>query len=86
MAGEEVVQLYLHDLAADIARPVRELKGFEKIRLEPKQSRTVTFKLAESDLSYWNHELKFKADPGKFDVHVGGNSRDTKMVSFDWGK
>ncbi len=83
VAGEEIVQLYTHDLAADIARPVKELKGFEKIKLGPGDSRLVTFTLTEKDLSYWNHELKFKADPGKFKVFVGGNSREVKEAEFE---
>lgn len=83
LEGEEVVQLYLHDLAADIARPVKELKGFEKIKLAKGQSRTVTFKLTTKDLSYWNSEQKFKADPGFFKVFVGGNSRDVKEAGFE---
>lgn len=83
MAGEEVVQLYLRDLAADISRPVKELKGFEKIKLDVGQSRTVTFRLTEKDLAYWNHELKWKADPGKFKVFVGGNSRETMSGEFE---
>lgn len=82
-AGEEVVQLYIHDPAADIARPVKELKGFEKIKLDTYESKTVTFRLTEQDLGYWNHELKFKADPGKFKVFVGGNSRDVKEAEFE---
>jgi beta-glucosidase len=83
LAGEEVVQLYIRDIAADIARPVKELKGFEKIKLDTYASQTVTFKLTEKDLSYWNNELKFKADPGKFKVFVGGNSRDVKEAEFE---
>jgi beta-glucosidase len=82
-AGEEVVQLYTRDLAADIARPVRELKGFEKIKLNKGESRTITFRLAENDLAYWNNAVKWKADPGKFKVFVGGNSRDTKEAEFE---
>ncbi len=83
LAGEEVVQLYIRDIAADIARPVKELKGFEKIKLDTYASQTVTFKLTEKDISYWNYELKFKADPGKFKVFVGGNSRDVKEAEFE---
>ncbi len=82
-AGEEVVQCYTHDLAADIARPVKELKGFEKIKLNAGESRMVTFRLLEKDLSYWNNELKWKADPGKFKVFVGGDSRDVKEGEFE---
>jgi beta-glucosidase len=83
MAGEEVVQLYIRDLAADISRPVKELKGFEKIKLDTYGSKVMTFKLTEKDLSYWNNELKFKADPGRFKVFVGGNSRDVKEAEFE---
>ena len=83
MAGEEVVQLYLRDLSADIARPLKELKGFEKIKLNTYENKTVTFRLTEKDLSYWNNDLKFKADPGKFKVFVGGNSRDVKEAEFE---
>lgn len=83
VAGEEVVQCYIHDLSADIARPVMELKGFEKIKLNPKESRVVRFQLTEADLSYWNNELKFKADPGKFKVFVGGSSVEVKEGEFE---
>lgn len=82
-AGEEVVQLYIRDLSADIARPVKELKGFEKIKLDTYGNQVVTFRLTEKDLSYWNNNLKFKADPGKFKVFVGGNSRDVKEAEFE---
>ena len=81
--GEEVVQCYTRDLAADIARPVKELKAFQKIKLNPGESRVVTFRLSEKDLSYWNHELKWKADPGKFQVFVGGNSKEVKEAVFE---
>ncbi|MFN0176148.1 MAG: beta-glucosidase BglX [Saprospiraceae bacterium] len=82
-AGEEIVQCYTRDLAADIARPVKELKGFEKIKLNAGESRVVSFRLSEKDLSYWNNDLKWKADPGKFKVFVGGNSRDVKEAEFE---
>lgn len=83
MAGEETVQCYIRDLSADIARPVMELKGFEKVKLNAGESRVVSFKLSEKDLSYWNNELKFKADPGKFKLFVGGNSRDVQEMEFE---
>jgi beta-glucosidase len=82
-AGEEIVQCYTRDIAADIARPVKELKGFEKIKLNVGESRVVTFRLTEQDLSYWNNELKWKADPGQFKVFVGGNSVDVKEGAFE---
>lgn len=83
VAGEEVVQLYIRDMSADISRPVKELKGFQKIRLEKGQSKIVSFRLNEKDLSYWNRDLKFKADPGTLKVFVGGNSRDVQEMSFE---
>jgi beta-glucosidase len=84
MAGAEVVQLYIQDVAADIARPVKELKGFEKIMLQPGEKRTVQFQLTAADLGYWNHQSKFKTDPGKFRVFVGGNSRDVLTGDLEW--
>lgn len=83
VAGEEVVQCYIRDLLADIARPVKELKGFEKIKIGAGESKVVTFRLTEKELSYWNNELKFKADPGKFKVFIGGNSEDVKELDFE---
>lgn len=81
--GEEVVQCYIRDLSADIARPLKELKGFEKIRLAPGASKVVTFNLTKEDLAYWNADVKRKADPGKFKVFVGGNSVDVKEADFE---
>ncbi len=66
VAGEEVVQLYIHDIAADIARPVKELKGFEKVKLAKGERRTVTLKLTDKGLAYWNNTPEFKADPVRF--------------------
>ncbi|TNE48818.1 MAG: beta-glucosidase BglX [Bacteroidetes bacterium] len=83
LAGQEVVQLYVRDLAADISRPVRELKGFEKITLAPGASRTVVFKLTQADLAYRNPEGRFKADPGMFQVFVGGSSADGLTTRFE---
>lgn len=83
IAGAETVQCYIRDLVADISRPVKELKGFEKIRLAPGEKRTVVFKLTENDLAYWNADTKRKADPGKFKVFTGGNSRDVLETEFE---
>jgi beta-glucosidase len=81
--GEEVVQLYIQDVTADVSRPVKELKGFQKIALKGNESKKVTFKITKDMLTYWNQDLKFKADPGQFKVFIGGNSRDTKESSFE---
>ncbi|MBK8920552.1 MAG: beta-glucosidase BglX [Saprospirales bacterium] len=83
VTGQEVAQLYIRDPAADIARPVKELKGFEKIRLAPGERRTLTFKLSAKDLAYWNHEGRFKADSGQFRVFAGGNSVEVLEAEFE---
>ncbi len=81
--GEEVVQCYIRDLSADVARPLMELKGFNKISLSPGASRQVTFRLTAKDLSYWNDQLVFKADPGQFKLMVGRSSADVLTTEFE---
>jgi len=80
--GEEVVQLYIHDLVASVSRPVKELKGFRKILLKAGEKKTVTFSLTNEDLKYYNKEMKWVSDPGEFNIFVGGNSRDLLKTSF----
>ncbi len=80
--GSEVVQLYIRDLVGSVTRPVKELKGFQKISLKAGETKTVKFTLGMEDLSFYNSELKFVAEPGAFQVFVGGNSRDAKQASF----
>jgi beta-glucosidase len=82
VAGEEVVQLYICDLYASVTRPVKELKGFEKIHLDGGESKTVSFRLTDKELGFFNNQGKFVVEPGDFDVMVGGNSRDTMKASF----
>jgi len=82
VVGEEVVQLYIQDVVGSITRPVKELKGFQKIKLEAGVSQRVEFKLSVTDLSFYNSDLKFGAEPGKFQVFIGSNSRDTQAVGF----
>ena len=80
--GEEVAQLYLRDMVGSISRPVSELKGFQKVLLKKGESKTLTFRLAPDALKFYNNDLKFAAEPGDFQVMVGGNSRDVQMVAF----
>jgi len=80
--GAEVAQLYLRDLVGSSTRPVKELKGFQKITLKKGESRRLTFHLAADDLKFYNDDLKFVAEPGGFEVYVGGNSRDVQAASF----
>lgn len=81
-AGAEVVQLYVHDPVAKITRPVRELKGFERVELAPGESRTVTFKLMPADLRYWGLENKWVTEPGEYHVYVGNSSTATSKATF----
>ncbi|MGL6269984.1 MAG: beta-glucosidase BglX [Chitinophagaceae bacterium] len=76
VAGEEIVQLYIRDVAASIVRPVKELKNFQKISLKPGESRTVKFILLSKDLSYSDATGLAVLEPGLFKIMVGGNSRD----------
>ena len=80
--GAEVVQLYLRDMVGSITRPVKELKGFQKIELKAGESRTVTFTISANELKFYNSDLKFVAEPGDFKVFIGGNSRDVKEAGF----
>ncbi|WKZ60393.1 MAG: beta-glucosidase BglX [Cyclobacteriaceae bacterium] len=81
--GAEVVQLYVRDLVGSLTRPVKELKGFQKVMLKPGESKTITFTLTEKDLSFYRADLTFGAEPGKFQVFVGGNSRDVLQAQFE---
>lgn len=80
--GSEVVQLYLRDLVGSVTRPVKELKGFEKIFLKAGESREVSFKITSDLLKFYNYNLDYVCEPGDFDVMIGGNSRDVKKASF----
>ncbi len=84
--GKEVVQLYIQDLVGSSTRPVKELKGFEKISLKAGESKTVSFKITEEDLKFYNTALKFVAEPGDFKVYIGGNSRDVMETKFELTK
>lgn len=83
VAGEEVVQLYIQDVVASLTRPVKELKGFEKIMLEPGQTATVSFTIKPADLAFYDQDMHFTAEKGEFRVYIGGNSRDTKSAVFE---
>lgn len=83
-AGREIVQLYVSDLKTTLPRPVKELKGFKKISLEPGQTETVTFEISRGDLSYFDADKHaWVVDPGKFEALVGASSRDIRSkVAF----
>jgi beta-glucosidase len=75
-AGEEVVQLYINDVVASITRPVKELKGFKRIALEPAETRTVEFELSAEALGFYDRDMEFTVEPGVFKVMVGRSSKD----------
>ncbi len=81
--GEEVVQLYTQQLTASISRPVKELKGFEKIFLKKGESKEVHFTITANDLKFYNSNLKYTYEPSKFNVYIGGNSSTVKQQSFE---
>jgi beta-glucosidase len=85
-AGEETVQLYISDPVASITRSVEDLKGFQKIFLQPGESKNVTFKITIEDLKFWNNYLKYDWEAGEFVVHIGTNSAETKSASVNWEK
>jgi len=77
--GEEVVQLYLHDIVASIARPVQELKRFQRIALRPGEKRSVTFELKAEDLAFLDLNMRRVVEPGAFEVMVGSSSQDIRL-------
>jgi hypothetical protein len=84
--GDEVAQLYIHQRHGTASRPVRELKGFERLSLEPGESRTVTFGLGPRQLRYWNAARRdWVVDATEFDVYVGGDSTASLSTSLSVG-
>ncbi|MBZ4189132.1 beta-glucosidase BglX [Niabella beijingensis] len=84
--GAEVVQLYIRDLVGSVSRPVKELKGFQKIGLKAGESTKVTFEITPEDLKFYNSQLKYDWEPGAFEIMIGGNSRDVKKEQVNWTK
>lgn len=80
--GAEVVQLYIRDVVGSSTRPVKELKGFQKIFLKAGESREVSFKITPDLLKYYNYDLQYVAEPGTFDLMIGTDSRDVKTATF----
>lgn len=85
-AGKEVVQLYIRDVVGTVTRPVKELKGFQKIELKPGESKVVTFTITPEHLKFYNYDLKYDWEPGEFQIMIGTNSKDVKKGSVNWVK
>jgi beta-glucosidase len=84
--GKEVVQLYIRDEVGSITRPVKELKGFNKIELEVGETKQVIFEITPELLKFYNSDLKFDWEAGDFQIMVGPNSREVKTVKVNWTK
>jgi beta-glucosidase len=80
--GEEVVQLYVRDLVGSVTRPVKELKGFEKVMLKAGESKEITFELTHDMLAFHRLDMSFGTEPGDYKLYIGGNSRDVKEAGF----
>jgi beta-glucosidase len=85
-AGEEVVQLYLSDPVASVTRPVKELKNFKKLLLQPGESKQVSFTITTEDLKFYNSNLQYVWEPGQFKVYIGTNSQTGNAASVQWNK
>lgn len=81
-AGKEVVQLYIRDLVGSRTRPVKELKDFALVSLAPGETKTVSFAIDKEDVAFYTARNIWEAEPGQFDVFVGGNSATTNTTSF----
>lgn len=84
--GKEVVQLYIRDVVGSVTRPVKELKGFQKVFIKAGESKKVSFSITTADLKFYNYDLKYDWEPGEFQIMLGGNSRDVKTASVNWKK
>ena len=82
MSGDEVVQLYIRDDVSSVTRPLLELKGFQRVGLEPGESRRIGFDIKPSDLWFFNTDMKRVVEPGTFSIFVGPNSVDLKKTTL----
>lgn len=85
-AGEEIVQMYITDPVCSRTRPVKELKGFEKVMLQPGEEKEVTFNITPEDLKFFVTAKKFAWEPGDFIIHIGRSSNDTNTATIHWEK
>jgi beta-glucosidase len=86
VAGKEIVQLYIRDVVGTTTRPVKELKNFEKVLIQPGETKTVTFTISPEDLKFYNYELKYDWEPGDFDIMVGTDSKQVQTTRVNWIK
>lgn len=84
--GKEVVQLYIRDMVGSSTRPVKELKGFQKVLIKAGESKQIVFRITQEDLKFYNYHLKYDWEPGEFKIMIGGNSKDVKAAMINWVK
>jgi beta-glucosidase len=78
-AGDEVVQMYIRDKVSSVTRPVKELKGFQRITLSPGESKTITLEITPEHLAFYNIDMKYVVEPGEFEIMIGNSSRDLDL-------
>jgi beta-glucosidase len=81
--GDEVVQMYVHDVVSSVVRPVKELRGFERVTLDPGQTKTVTFTVGPNELSLINRHMERVVEPGRFEILVGTDSDQLTPATLD---
>lgn len=86
IAGKEVVQLYIRDLVGSITRPVKELKGFQKVEIKPGETKTVTFNITTKDLMFYNYDLDYVWEPGSFEIMIGTDSQRLSVGTVSWNE
>jgi len=86
VAGKEVVQLYIRDVVGSTTRPVKELKNFDKVLIQPGETKTITFTITPEDLKFYNYDLLFDWEAGDFDIMIGSNSAEVQTTRVNWMK
>jgi len=84
--GKEIVQLYIRDMVGTVTRPVKELKGFQKVMIKAGETKTIEFKITPEDLKFYNSELKFDWESGDFQIMIGKNSQELSGTLVNWQK
>jgi beta-glucosidase len=77
--GSEVVQMYIRDLVSSATRPVKELKGFKRVRLQPGETKTVALEITPESLAFYDIHMKYGVEPGEFEIMIGNSSRDCDL-------
>lgn len=84
--GDEVVQLYIRQPFGSLVRPVKELKGFQKVFIKAGETKSISFNITTEELKFYNNDLKYDWEAGNFDIMIGGNSQDVLKATVNWGK